>query len=937
KKIDSQLAYRMFMSSANDYLVHGIRERWCLNYENGVSDLLLSNHCSSKASMEDIVTYPGNLERVLWGPETIGNKLDSAPSIENANKILSLNYLRFQSKKTNRELDVDDIVPKDGKLNFRITESVLKDMNDSHPLYLMSRKIMDCVNHIDVEVFQVRDFANLATGEESKVGIRITADIKKTRMSCMAIQRAESISYYTFYPRRLHTFSLVKYGDLDGNHYNEFHGPVYVAGNFILPPKDSNKEQTTVFYDSLTLGIFNGGSRMKKLIPGQILSPNKSVYTFSERGHPYLSKQDNYEGFRGFLGGVKLDSSEDKGFYNLFDHTSSTAADLGLLEACIEDNQSRLVRSKNANSRFLYNAFSKSNESVKIKVSFDQKNRFDISDQRPRILSAPKGSRFDERHFTIRDKNTSKSDALADVRFYIEDKGGHFLKTSRESYEASIGDGSSVLLDVDFEKFNLAVSNLESYQKNLENVNRTNYYKLIDSDALKTSSEYREFDSAARALISKCDQRITVDCQVVGYKAPKCAPNPPRDNDGGGGGRDRDGGGGRDANLQQRQEEDQFRGQLVRDECTPGDYASEVNRYNQAKTRFNNKISELKQFQEQKNTSLEVKVEQVTPHKGQTVLNQRNIQMNFSEGWREYFKLIYGSISKFEMSFTPYHNGFSNSLSLNFDFMGSSSGNNPRIITKNFFSTSTQELKSSWSNTKNNDPVPTPDPLVELNCPQGMNLADWDLDMSPSSNFAWNYANTPAGAFVDTNDHEQAAPIIFHPGTPPLEGHAYSTTKSVVQECIIPSTRTHVYGFYVCNKLTIQDRTTPLYMIGTFIVAELSLPRGSQVPIHWHSIWDAKSTDLIMTDLNGGKANCSSVKDLTSKTWKDVVANSHIAATVDSCGPLDLVSNGPNNFSWTTVDPDVGIANAGDVMTSQKVNRVQRWVIREESRSDLIR
>src|SRR5690606_8579712 len=465
KKIDSQLAYRMFMSSANDYLVHGIRERWCLNYENGVSDLLLSNHCSSKASMEDIVTYPGNLERVLWGPETIGNKLDSAPSIENANKILSLNYLRFQSKKTNRELDVDDIVPKDGKLNFRITESVLKDMNDSHPLYLMSRKIMDCVNHIDVEVFQVRDFANLATGEESKVGIRITADIKKTRMSCMAIQRAESISYYTFYPRRLHTFSLVKYGDLDGNHYNEFHGPVYVAGNFILPPKDSNKEQTTVFYDSLTLGIFNGGSRMKKLIPGQILSPNKSVYTFSERGHPYLSKQDNYEGFRGFLGGVKLDSSEDKGFYNLFDHTASTAADLGLLEACIEDNQSRLIRSKNANSRFLYNAFSKSNESVNLKVSFDQKNRFDISDQRPRILSAPKGSRFDERHFTIRDKNTSKSDALADVRFYIEDKGGHLLKTSRESYEASIGDGSSVLLDVDFEKFNLAVSNLESYQK----------------------------------------------------------------------------------------------------------------------------------------------------------------------------------------------------------------------------------------------------------------------------------------------------------------------------------------------------------------------------------------------------------------------------------------------------------------------------------------
>jgi len=41
---------------------------------------------------------------------------------------------------------------------------------------------------------------------------------------------------------------------------------------------------------------------------------------------------------------------------------------------------------------------------------------------------------------------------------------------------------------------------------------------------------------------------------------------------------------------------------------------------------------------------------------------------------------------------------------------------------------------------------------------------------------------------------------------------------------------------------------------------------------------------------------------------------------IQSCSPLDLVTNGPNNFSWTTVDPDIGIASPTDVMTSQKVN-----------------
>ncbi len=51
---------------------------------------------------------------------------------------------------------------------------------------------------------------------------------------------------------------------------------------------------------------------------------------------------------------------------------------------------------------------------------------------------------------------------------------------------------------------------------------------------------------------------------------------------------------------------------------------------------------------------------------------------------------------------------------------------------------------------------------------------------------------------------------------------------------------------------------------------------------------------------------------------------------------MDLVTNGTNNFTLTTVDPDIGLI-AGNTMTSQKVLRFQRWVIREDSRQDLVR
>src|SRR5690606_2840685 len=105
-----------------------------------------------------------------------------------------------------------------------------------------------------------------------------------TKLKCMSVKTAESISYYTFYPRRLHTLSLIKYGDLDGSYFNEFHGPVYVAGNFKLPKNEDEKELTTIFYNSLTLGVYNGGSLTNSLVPGVVLH-NGNSFSFKDWGH----------------------------------------------------------------------------------------------------------------------------------------------------------------------------------------------------------------------------------------------------------------------------------------------------------------------------------------------------------------------------------------------------------------------------------------------------------------------------------------------------------------------------------------------------------------------------------------------------------------------------------------------------------------------------
>lgn len=925
KKAEAAISYRVFIGSLNDYLVHGIRERWCLNYNNGVSDLLLSNACSSSKAMEDIVTYPGNLERVLWSAENIGTTLTAPPTLEESNKILSLNYLRYHGnpQKTTKLLKFEDISPPDGKLTFKITQGVLNDMSEEHPLYVMAKKIKDCVNSINVEVFQVKDYNNVGGGDERKIGIHITSDIVKTRFSCMTLKQADSTSFYTFYPRRLHTFSLVKYGNLDGKLHNEFHGPVYVAGDFVLPPPSYDKNNATVFYNTLTLGIYNSGKNNGGIFrAGRIVNSDKSNYTFEDRGHPYLSKQDNYETFRGFLGGVHLDSSEDKGFHNLFDYTSTSSGDVSSLEACIEENNALLKPSNNADSILAYGNYSSSTDSARAKLSFTLRNRFKPSDEAGKANidytygKKKKGKGEKE----IEDFEEVEIVSATDKRFFfdvVSPEGNRALGNISfiygkeewngplESFYGTMGVDSQVEFGINLSYFNMTTSKLDTFISNVDSAKRYTYYNAIESGhALTSLSEWDEFKSKAYILKEKCDDfgnKASSDCETLGFSV-NCDKS-------------------KDSSC---------------------DYSSQLSAYNQSKTNLKTRLEEVKQLiVNHPNPKMTMTLAHVDPYNGKTVLNQRYLDFSFPNEWRTFFKILRSQISKsIRITFTPYHYGPYNNLYMQFYLKGQE-GNNLKFLNRADWDDDENLTMGGWRNTYNNELLSeNPTPLVELDCPQGMGVADWDLDMSGSTNFAWNYANTPPGAQVDSTDHQPATPIVFHPGDgtlPPLEGHALSTTKSVVEECTIPADRTHVYGFYVCDKLIIKDRSTPLYMIGTFIVNELVQNPGANVPVHWHSIWDTKAADLIMTDLYANKAACDPSKNLLNKTWVDIINNQQVSSTISSCSPLDLVTNGPNNFSWTTVDPDVGIANPGDVMTSQKTNRIQKWIIREESRVDIIR
>ncbi|WPU63367.1 hypothetical protein [Peredibacter starrii] len=916
KKAESTIDYRVFISSLNDYLIHGIRERWCLSVNNGVTDLLLSNDCGSGKAMEDIVTHPGNLERILWGPENIGTPLNAMPSAESANRILALNYVRYHQtpQKASRLLAYEDVYPTDGKMKFKVTQAILQDMTDQHPLYLISKSVRDCVNEVNIEIFQVKDYNNIGAGEERKIGINITTDISRTRFSCTVMRTADSTAYYTFYPRRLHTFSLIKYGNLDTKALNEFRGPVYVAGDLVLPPEGYDKDQGSVFYAPLVLGMYNsGGGTGSTFRAGRVVNSNGADYTFNDRGHPHLSKQDNYPNFRGFLGGLNLDATEDKGFYNLYNHASQTAVNQALLEQCIEETKVQTTPSMNNNSRLGFTNYDVSSNgsktTKKILLGFNLRNRFKPSSMSPDVIS--------EEDNSGNWWGGGKKDPIIVFSIPTPPPGltslGEFrLKNDDRSLRGTIGVGSEARMELDLSKLDVTENKIKDLIKSVEDAKKNNFYNAIQSDHIFSQlQEYKKFKDEGEDFKDECEEDANSDCVDWGFSK--------------------------------------------KDACLFGscnDTEDAWDDYKDARKDLVNKLNELKDDLKDANKKpmASFQLANHTTSEG-FVLNMKTLSFTYNQQWSMYFNMAKNKMSNDEKNlrfdFWPYHYGqWSRYVKLK---ISGDDGNDLTLITDNGYQYNNLSV-SNWRKTDNYDNFsgdpddkwdPRPKEIYDLSCPSGMGIADWDLDMSGSTNFAWNYANTPPGAQVDTPNHDPISSIEFTMPTdnsPILEGHAASFSKSVVEECIIPPNRNRVYGFYVCNKLVIQGgRSEPLYMIGTFIVKDLIQPVDGSTQVHWHSIWDTKATDLVMTDFSSSKGVCQNTNLLMSYTWKDLKESPAIMARVNACSPMDMVSNGPNNFSWTTVDPDIGIANPGDAMTSQKVNRIQKWVIREDSRVDMIR
>lgn len=186
-----------------------------------------------------------------------------------------------------------------------------------------------------------------------------------------------------------------------------------------------------------------------------------------------------------------------------------------------------------------------------------------------------------------------------------------------------------------------------------------------------------------------------------------------------------------------------------------------------------------------------------------------------------------------------------------------------------------------------------------------------DVSFTNNTRHSWNFANPNPNR------------ITFNVDTSTFYVH------SIVGECVFGPELTFISGFFVCDKLIIEPRSKRLQIVGTIIAGKAAFhPSALTSGIVWSNIYHPNAV-IALRQKRVLKPNYGTGCELSSPIWH---TNPSLFDLADhyKCNSISLRANA-NPFTWTTVDPDCGLASATATTTTCK-NRPKRFFIKELGR-----
>lgn len=206
--------------------------------------------------------------------------------------------------------------------------------------------------------------------------------------------------------------------------------------------------------------------------------------------------------------------------------------------------------------------------------------------------------------------------------------------------------------------------------------------------------------------------------------------------------------------------------------------------------------------------------------------------------------------------------------------------------------------------------------------------AGWDVSFAATARTSWNFAG-------DSSSTIKADPALNTLEIVDTRETATFQVRSIVGKCIIRKAANFVTGFFTCDELEIESRGTPLRIIGTFIVGKMKIhPDAIKAGINWSSIYHPQATrelraagnPRILRSFSGASCNAPDEEPI----WHPIPSIKTVSDRM-ACNAISLRGKA-DPFQWTAVDPDCGIAPGATASNTTCKRRLVRFFVVEQSR-----
>ncbi|WP_374074306.1 hypothetical protein [Bdellovibrio bacteriovorus] len=878
EKTSSIITARLALHSMVDFTLLGIKQRWCFSKD------WMQEPCSgdAKGSMTAVLSHPRSVERILMKKETV-------------------DFLRVMGVSNAANVPLNEIEQ---------TISI-KSFSAMHPI----QKIISSLKGYKIEGIHVKIERNqneLIPEYGREVYLKVKVSLLDA--SGQPIQVGSSVltttSFVGVYPREVGSFALLVAGDLRLDLKNGaglpkgdaflyqfdslaerskypglvFESPVFVNGSITLPSApgiDVDKNKGDTVYTPVTFKekvIMGEGPVMRKNSSGKMAE-------FKPRSSGMELDQfwAHVRQFGGFQKGVEIDANRDLGLDYLSGlATGNPTGDPKFMERCIEYNLAKydLNRTSRSELRGQILKENKNQNKYEYRLGLTDKNRFNPQLGQVKSPALVQSGWFGE---ILKGWDLSKNSGAV---------AKYTMNFGRMKVEGEIPDNGTVTLEPEInlkelkERVNGQLKDAESQllfeQQKLENLEKEIERANGDLDELQRDLE-------------RTQDKKPVDKNKVAYLERQVDNMKDRI---------------RFAERQktrQKQDVEEAQERVT----TMQKQLAAVNAQQGVQPKIHISISQIVDPKDSGNkdtnpTFRDVKVEF---ENGELLVNSKGEPMDIS------FQLEAYDVSYFQGTSLRSWSGNRGWL-----FFNRTNGGGFQV---------SQNISEVNGQSRGN--LPDDDPMInyDIACAnqQGSAFAgtDWSQSFAPSSRFSWSF----------TNKYEERTNLYFDSGnaykSPNGGGTAAFLVKSLAKDCVIKSSANFVTGFFTCEKLKIESRSTPLRIIGSFIVSNgIEIEKDAyNAGIRWSTIYHPMATfELRQAGVlkSLGNGDCSAINRFP--VWHPYPSMRDVA-NLYRCNAISLRSKA-DPFRWTSVDPDCGLV--GQSKSTMCKNRLVKFYVLEVSR-----